>query len=147
VRNDDPFALARFADAQAPVIDTVRAELAAGAKRTHWMWFVFPQLAALGRSPTAQFYGLRSRAEALAYWRHPMLGPRLAECAVLLEPHAARGAERVLGAVDALKLCSCLTLFEAVAPEQPLFGRLLDAYYAGRRDSATLALLASRGHP
>ena len=139
----DPFDLQRFVAAQAAVIDAVRAELAAGAKRTHWMWFVFPQAAPLGRSETARFYGLRSRDEALAYWRHPQLGPRLVECAALLEPHAARGAERVMGSVDALKLRSCLTLFDAVAPEQPLFGRLVEAYYGGARDEATLAWLAA----
>jgi uncharacterized protein (DUF1810 family) len=142
--DDDPFDLQRFVAAQAPVIDDVRAELAAGAKRTHWMWFVFPQAAPLGRSETAKFYGLRSRDEALAYWRHPLLGARLAACAALLEPHAALGAERVLGSIDALKLRSCLTLFEAVAPTEPLFGRLLDAYYRGARDPATVAWLAAQ---
>jgi uncharacterized protein (DUF1810 family) len=138
----DPHALDRFVGAQAPVIDTVRAELAAGAKRTHWMWFVFPQLAALGRSQTARFYGIASRDEALAYWRHPLLGPRLVECCNLLLLHTARDPECVLGPVDALKLRSCLTLFEQVAPEEPVFGELIDGYYAGARDPATLALLA-----
>jgi uncharacterized protein (DUF1810 family) len=139
----DLFELDRFVTAQAPVIGDVRAELAAGAKRTHWMWFVFPQLAALGRSSTARFYGIASRDEALAYWRHPLLGPQLVGCCKLLEPHAALGAERVMGSIDALKLRSCLTLFEAVAPEEPAFARLIDAYYGGERDSAALALLYS----
>lgn len=138
---DDPFALQRFVTAQEAVIDAVLVELAGGTKRTHWMWFVFPQLAGLGRSETARFYGLGSRAEALAYWRHPLLGPRLAHCCALLRPHAARGAQAVFGSVDALKWRSCLTLFEQVAPEEPLFGELLDAFYAGSRDSATLDLL------
>ena len=137
----DLHALARFVDAQAPLIDAVRAELTAGAKRTHWMWFVFPQLAGLGRSATARFYGIASRAEAHAYWQHPLLGPRLVECDTPLLPHRERGAERVLGPIDALKLRSCLTLFEAIAPGEPLFQRLLDAFYAGQRDGATLALL------
>jgi uncharacterized protein (DUF1810 family) len=138
----DPHDLARFVDAQARVIDDVRAELAAGAKRSHWMWFVFPQLAALGRSSTARHYGIASRAEALAYWRHPLLGPRLVECCKLLEPHTARGAERVMGSVDATKLRSSLTLFEAVArSEERVFSRLIDGFYAGRRDDATLRLI------
>jgi len=138
---DDRHALERFVAAQAPVIDAVLVELAAGAKRSHWMWFVFPQLAGLGRSATARIYGIASRDEALAYWRHPVLGPRLAQCSNLLLPHAARGASRVLGPVDAIKLRSCLTLFEQVAPDEPVFGELLDAFYAGERDAATLMLL------
>jgi uncharacterized protein (DUF1810 family) len=138
----DPHALDRFVAAQAPVIDVVFAELATGAKRSHWMWFVFPQLAGLGRSGTARFYGIASRDEALAYWRHPVLGPRLAQCCALLLPHRARGAERVLGTIDALKLRSCLTLFEQVAPEEPVFAQLIGTFYGGVRDAATLALLA-----
>jgi uncharacterized protein (DUF1810 family) len=141
VMSDDRYALDRFVAAQAPVIETVFAELAAGEKRSHWMWFVFPQLAGLGRSETARFYGVASRDEALAFWRHPVLGPRLVQCCDLLLPYAARGAERVLGPVDALKLRSCLTLFEQVAPEEPVFGELLEDFYGGERDAATLALL------
>jgi uncharacterized protein (DUF1810 family) len=140
-RMPDPYNLDRFVVAQAPLFDTVLGELAAGAKRSHWMWFVFPQLAGLGRSSTARFYGIGSRDEALAYWRHPLLGPRLLQCCSVLLPHAARGAERVLGAVDALKLRSSLTLFERVAPQQAIFDRLLADFYAGERDPATLALL------
>ena len=138
----DPRDLQRFVDAQDPVFAQALAELAAGAKRGHWIWFVFPQLAGLGRSATARMYGIASRDEALAYWRHPVLGPRLRAACEQLRPHAARGAEQVLGAVDALKLRSCLTLFEQVAPEEPLFGALLDAFYGGDRDSLTLELLA-----
>ena len=139
------FDLDRFVAAQDPVWDAVRAELAAGAKRTHWMWFVFPQLAGLGRSGMARFYGIASHAEALAYWRHPLLGARLREACDLLLPHAHRGAEAVLGPVDALKLRSCLTLFEQVAPEEPVFADALDDFYAGERDAATLALLGAAG--
>jgi uncharacterized protein (DUF1810 family) len=138
----DPHDLQRFVDAQDPVLAQVLAELAAGAKRSHWMWFVFPQLAGLGRSQTARYYGIASRAEALAYWRHPLLGARLRQACERLRPHAARGAEQVLGPVDALKLRSCLTLFEQVAPDEPLFGELLDAFCDGERDANTLALLA-----
>lgn len=134
--------LERFVEAQAPVIDAVRAELAAGEKRTHWMWFVFPQLAGPGRSQTARFFGLNSSDEATAYWRHPLLGPRLVECCSLLLPHADRSPERIFGTVDALKLRSCLTLFERVAPEEPLFADLIDELYAGERDPATRSLLS-----
>jgi uncharacterized protein (DUF1810 family) len=135
----DPFHLQRFIDAQAPVWPQVRAELAAGAKRSHWMWFVFPQLRGLGRSETARFYGLADLDEARAYRAHPLLGPRLREaCGLLAALPPTLGAEPVLGPVDALKLCSCLTLFERVAPEEMVFRALLDRWYAGRRDAATL---------
>jgi len=137
----EPDSLDRFLAAQEPVIDTVVSELAAGVKRSHWMWFVFPQLIGLGHSATARYYGIASRAEALAYWQHPLLGPRLAHCCALLLPHAALGVERVLGPVDALKLRSCLTLFEQVAPCEALFGKLLQAFYGGQRDPATIELL------
>ena len=137
-----PYDLARFVAAQEPVIDTVLRELGAGEKRSHWMWFVFPQLAALGRSATARLYGIGSRDEALAYWHHPLLGPRLRQCCTELLPHGARGAAAVLGTVDAMKLRSCLTLFAQVAPEEPLFTRLLEVYFDGAPDAATLRLLA-----
>jgi uncharacterized protein (DUF1810 family) len=138
----DPFDLQRFVDAQARVYPEVTAELAAGQKTSHWMWFVFPQLKGLGRSATALHFGLASLDEARAYWSHPLLGARLAECGrLLLALPAGRSAQQVLGAVDALKLCSCLTLFERAAPQEPLFGALLDRFYGGQRDAATLALL------
>jgi len=143
----DPHALERFVAAQAPVIDAVLAELRAGAKRSHWMWFVFPQLAGLGRSATSKFYGIASREEALAYRQHATLGPRLMECCSLLLPHAALGAERIFGQVDAIKLRSCLTLFEQVAPGAPVFAQLLEAFYGGQRDAATLALLTGKAGP
>jgi len=133
--------LERFVQAQAPVLDTVRAELAAGAKRTHWMWFVFPQLRGLGRSGTARFYGLASRAEAAAYLAHPVLGPRLRECVGLLLGVEGRSAHEILGSPDDLKLRSCLTLFDAVAAGDDLFARALAKFYAGQPDPATLALL------
>jgi uncharacterized protein (DUF1810 family) len=137
------FDLARFVDAQAPVFDTVCAELAAGDKRTHWMWFVFPQLKALGRSGTAKHFGLEDRDEALAYWRHPVLGPRLAQCARLLLGVRGKTAHEIFGSPDDLKLRSCMTLFEAVAPEEPVFGEVLEKYCAGQRDDLTLRLLDS----
>ena len=139
---DDPFDLQRFVDAQEGVHDRVTAELAAGSKTSHWMWFVFPQLKALGRSSTALHYGIGSLDEARAYWRHPVLGARLKECGQqLLALPAGRSALQVFGPVDAMKLKSCLTLFERAAPEEPLFGTLLGRFYDGERDAATLALL------
>ena len=137
------FDLARFVDAQAPVFDTVCAELAAGDKRTHWMWFVFPQLKALGRSGTAKHFGIEDRDEALAYWRHPVLGPRLTQCAKLLLGVRGKTAHDILGSPDDLKLRSCMTLFEAVAPEEPAFGEVLEKYCAGQRDDLTLRVLDS----
>ncbi|WP_251971601.1 DUF1810 domain-containing protein [Sphaerotilus microaerophilus] len=134
----DPHTLQRFVDAQAPVWPQVHAELAAGAKRSHWMWFIFPQLRGLGRSETARFYGIGDLDEARAWWAHPLLGPRLREAFGLLAAlPSTLSAEQVLGPVDALKLRSCLTLFEAVAPEEAVLGVLLARWYGGRRDAAT----------
>ena len=133
--------LQRFVDAQAPVYGQVCAELAAGRKTSHWMWFVFPQLVALGRSATARFYGIASRAEALAYWRHPVLGPRLRHCTRLVLATGGTSAHAIFGSPDDLKLRSCMTLFAAVAPEEPVFTQVLARFYAGAPDAATIALL------
>ncbi|MBL8385040.1 MAG: DUF1810 domain-containing protein [Burkholderiales bacterium] len=133
--------LERFVEAQERVYDAVCAELAAGRKASHWMWFIFPQLRALGRSATAQHYGLADLAEARAYWRHPVLGARLRHCAALLLAVRGRSAHQILGAPDDLKLCSSMTLFEAAAPEEPVFAQVLARYYDGRRDALTLAHL------
>jgi uncharacterized protein (DUF1810 family) len=141
--SDDRWALDRFVQAQARVIEQARAELAAGRKASHWMWFVFPQLKALGRSGTARFYGLESLEEARAYWEHPLLGARLRECVALALQHRERGAHQIFGSPDDLKFCSCLTLFERAAPEEPVFAQALDAFYDGRRDALTLELLAA----
>lgn len=141
----DPFDLQRFVDAQDGVIADVLAELAAGAKASHWMWFVFPQLKALGRSGTARRYGIESLDEARAYWQHPLLAARLAACCERLERLQGRTALQIFGAIDALKLRSCLTLFEQAAPQEPRFARLLERYCGGERDAATLELL--RGAP
>lgn len=136
----DPFDLQRFVDAQQRVHDRVATELAAGSKTSHWMWFVFPQLKALGRSSTALHYGIGSLDEARAYWRHPVLGARLKHCCTLLQGlPAGRTALQVLGPIDTMKLKSCLTLFERAAPDEPLFGALLERFYGGERDAATLA--------
>ena len=137
----DPHDLQRFVDAQDAVYADVVAELRRGRKASHWMWFVFPQLRELGRSATARRYGIASAEEALAYWRHPRLGPRLLECVELLLAVPGRSALQILGAPDDLKLRSSLTLFERVAPEQPAFARALDRFYGGARDPRTLELL------
>lgn len=138
---NDPFDLDRFVAAQDPVLAQVRAELSAGDKRTHWMWFVFPQLGALGRSATARHYGLSGREEALAYWRHPLLGPRLRECtALVLGVPPPRGAHAIFHSPDDLKFRSCMTLFAAVAPEEPVFGQALERFFEGP-DARTLELL------
>ena len=137
----DPFNLARFVEAQSGSFADAIAELEAGRKRTHWMWFVFPQLAGLGRSETARFFGIRSAAEARAYLTHPLLGQRLRQgCAALLG-HRDRSAEVILGGIDALKLKSSMTLFEAMADDPAPFAAVLDAFYAGARDPLTLDLL------
>jgi uncharacterized protein (DUF1810 family) len=139
--------LQRFVEAQAPVFDAVCTELRAGTKRTHWMWFVFPQLRGLGRTSTAQFYGIESVAEALAYWQHPVLGPRLKTCVeLILAVPSGSTAHDILGSPDDLKLRSCLTLFQHVAPEEPCFSAALGRFHDGRADQRTLDLLAGL-HP
>ncbi len=132
----------RFLDAQAPVWETVRAELAAGRKRSHWMWFVFPQLAGLGRSSTAAFFGLGGLDDAAAYLAHPVLGARLIEASSLTLAHSGKPAEAVLGAVDALKLRSCATLFGRVPGAPSVFGGVVDAFYDGPCER-TLAMLGA----
>ncbi len=137
----DPYDLQRFVDAQAPVYARVCAELRAGAKTSHWMWFIFPQLKELGQSATARHFGIASLAEAEAYWAHPLLGPRLRECSGLVLAVDGRTAFQIFGPPDDLKFRSSMTLFERAAPQEPLFGRALDKYYGGERDPRTLALL------
>ena len=137
----DPFDLQRFVAAQQPVYEQVKAELAAGLKTSHWMWFVFPQLKGLGRSGTARHYGIASLAEAQAFARHPLLGARLRECGALLAALHGRSALQIFGAIDAIKLRSCLTLFERAVPDEPLFGQLLQQYCSGERDATTLQML------
>jgi uncharacterized protein (DUF1810 family) len=139
----DPHDLRRFLDAQQEggTYERALAELRAGRKQTHWMWFVFPQLAELGRSPTAKRFGIASLAEARAYLEHPVLGPRLRECARALLALEGAAATEILGAIDALKLRSSMTLFAHAAPEDPLFRAVLDRYYGGEPDPATERLL------
>ena len=137
----DPFSLKRFVDAQAPVYATVLRELAEGRKRSHWMWFVFPQIAGLGFSPTSVFFAIASLAEAKAYMAHPILGPRLVECAGLVLRAENRTARQIFGAVDEAKFRSSMTLFAKAAPERDGFGACLEKYFAGAPDAATLATL------
>lgn len=132
--------LDRFVRAQQGHYDQALAELRAGRKTSHWIWFVLPQLRGLGRSLMAHEYGLDGRAEAEAYLTHPLLGSRLRECMQAMLAHRDRPAASILGDIDALKFRSCLTLFDAVSSET-LFGQALDAFCGGERDTATLALL------
>jgi uncharacterized protein (DUF1810 family) len=139
---DDPHDLARFLEAQEGVHPRALQELRAGRKRTHWMWFVFPQLAGLGRSPTARFYALRSRAEAAAYLAHPVLGPRLREAVqAALEAPEGADAQALFGVPDDMKFRSCLTLFAQVADDPAPFRAALARFFDGREDPRTRALL------
>ena len=134
---DDPFDLQRFVVAQAPVYAQVAAELAAGRKRSHWMWFVFPQLKGLGSSAMAQHYGIASLAEARAYWAHPLLGPRLAQCTGLVLAVDGLSVHEIFGSPDDLKFRSCMTLF-AQATGESLFTRALEKYFGGEADPRTV---------
>jgi uncharacterized protein (DUF1810 family) len=136
----DPFDLQRFVDAQAGAWPAALAELKAGRKRTHWMWFVFPQLKGLGMSPTAQHYGVAGLEEARAYLAHPVLGPRYRAAVAALNGVEGRTAHQIFGSPDDLKLRSSLTLF-AQAADDPAFREALDRYYRGEPDPATLRLL------
>jgi uncharacterized protein (DUF1810 family) len=140
-----PEGLDRFVEAQADVWPRALAEIRAGQKESHWMWFIWPQLRGLGLSAMAQIYGLAGRDEALAYLAHPVLGPRLLQISRVMLAHRAKPAAEVLGPVDAMKLRSSMTLFEAIAPDQPVFADLLRAFFDGTRCDKTLALLAGPG--
>jgi uncharacterized protein (DUF1810 family) len=136
----DPFDLDRFVQAQNPVYSGVVGELSRGRKQSHWMWFVFPQVAGLGFSAMSQRYAIASRAEAQAYLAHPLLGPRLAECTSLVLAVEGRSINAILGAPDDAKFRSSMTLFGAVSGE-PIFGQAIARYFAGERDGATLDIL------
>ncbi len=142
--DQDPFDLQRFVAAQdaGGTYDEALAELWAGRKRSHWMWFVFPQLAGLGRSSTAAHFGITGPEEARGYLAHPVLGPRLRECAQALADRTGTDPVAVLGPVDALKLRSSMTLFARVGPDEPVFRDVLDRYYDGAEDPATVSLLS-----
>ena len=137
----DPFDLKRFVDAQDPVYRGVVAELRSGRKRTHWMWFVFPQLRGLGHSPMADYYGISSIAEARAYLDHDLLGPRLHECTRLVNQVQGRSIEEIFGWPDDLKLRSSMTLFARATADNEDFVALITRYYGGQQDPATLARL------
>ena len=137
----DPFNLQRFVDAQAGVYEAALAELAAGRKRTHWMWFVFPQLVGLGSSPMAQAYAISGLEEARAYLAHPVLGPRLLACTNAVNAVEGRSAHEIFGSPDDLKFRSSMTLFARAAPEEPAFRAALGKYFDGAEDPRTTARL------
>ena len=144
-QSDDPFDLQRFVDAQQGVYEQALAELKQGHKRTHWSWFVLPQLRGLGTSPMAQRYAIGSLDEARAYLAHPLLGPRLVECITAINAHAGTDATQILGGIDARKFHSCVTLFrQAGERADPAFDAALDTFFDGQPDEATLSLLAGR---
>lgn len=136
----DPFDLKRFVDAQAPVYQRVLSELRRGQKQSHWMWFIFPQLAGLGHSAMAQRFAIASRDEALAYLGHAVLGPRLRECTALVNAVDGRTIREIFGSPDDLKFCSSMTLFAAVSSD-PAFAAALRKFYGGTKDRNTLDLL------
>ena len=137
---EDAFDLARFVKAQAGIYEQALAEIRSGRKRSHWMWFIFPQLAGLGHSPMAQRYAIGSIAEARAYLADAVLGTRYRECVASLQALPATTAERVFGGIDAIKLKSSLTLFNE-ANHEPLFSEAIGRWFEGQRDEATLKLL------
>jgi len=136
---EDPYDLQRFVAAQdaGGIYERATAELRSGRKTSHWMWFIFPQIAGLGYSPASQTYAITSLAEARAYLAHPVLGARLVECAAILTRVPGRTAEQIFGEVDAMKLRSSVTLFMRAAPGEPVFRQVLDRYFDGVSDSAT----------
>ena len=140
--NPDPFDLDRFVIAQAPVFEAAIGELKAGRKRTHWMWFVFPQLRDLGRSSTAQFYGIASLDEARSYLAHSVLGSRLVQSTEAVLSVEGRSLHDIFGSPDDLKFRSCMTLFAKAAEDPGIFQKALDRYCSSQMDEATLALLA-----
>src|SRR5437763_109399 len=132
----DPYDLGRFVRAQEGDHERALAEIRAGRKRSHWMWYVFPQLDGLGSSATSRRYAIKSLAEARAYLAHPVLGPRLVECAEIVAGQGAQSAEEIFGSIDAMKLHSSMTLFARADPAQAAFQRVLDTFFEGRPDPA-----------
>jgi uncharacterized protein (DUF1810 family) len=142
---NDPFHLSRFVAAQERDYSRALAEIRSGRKRTHWIWYIFPQIEGLGYSSTSQQFAIRSAAEAAAYLAHPVLGSRLEECCEAALAVEGRSARELFGPPDDLKVRSCATLFAAVSPPGSVFERLLDRYYDGMRDERTLEILAAAG--
>jgi uncharacterized protein (DUF1810 family) len=141
--NADPFNLHRFVQAQDPVYASVLAELRGGRKRTHWMWFIFPQIAGLGHSATSKHYAIQSRAEAQSYLAHPTLGQRLIECSETILHISGRSAWDIFGSPDDMKLRSCMTLFAALPDAKPVFSAVLGKYFGCKLDRRTLDLLST----
>ena len=141
IRRDDPFDLSRFMRAQEGIYNRVLAELRAGQKRTHWMWFIFPQIDGLGHSTTSKHYAIKSKEEARQYLNHPVLGTRLLECAEVVFTIEGRSVSKIFGYPDDLKLKSSMTLFASVANPRSVFVRVLDKYFHGEQDVRTLQLL------
>jgi len=141
----DRFDPQMFVAVQGGCIDRAREELAQGRKQTHWMWFMFPQIAGLGSSPIARRFGIAGLAEARAYLAHPLLGPRLKELTAIVIALGQDDARRIFGHVDALKFCSCLTLFRVAEPDEELFRKALEKFFAGREDMRTLEILRDAG--
>ena len=139
---NDPFDLNRFVQAQAAVYSTALAELKAGCKRSHWMWFIFPQIDGLGHSETTKRYSIKSLAEARAYLAHPVLGARLVACTEALLALGGRSARQIFGRPDDMKLQSSMTLFACVSPAASGFSAMLERYFDGARDQRTIELLA-----
>ena len=143
IGRDDPFDLSRFTSAQKGIYDSVLAELRGGRKRTHWMWFIFPQIEGLGHSPTAEYYAIKSVEEARQYLNHPILGARLLECAEAVLAVEGRSVAEIFGYPDDLKLKSSMTLFASVAQNpHSVFIPVLEKYFQGEQDDRTLQLLA-----
>jgi uncharacterized protein (DUF1810 family) len=141
--SEDPYRLERFVDAQSGgVHEGALAELRGGRKTSHWMWFVFPQVAGLGSSPTAELYAIGSFDEARAYADHPVLGPRLVECAEAVLSHPDRTARQIMGSPDDAKLRSSMTLFAIAAPSEPVFQQVLDTFFDGEQDPRTVSFLS-----
>jgi len=138
---DDPYGLSRFIEAQDTDYEQALAEIRSGRKRSHWMWYVFPQFTGLGSSPTSSHYAIKSRDEAEAYLSHPILGRRLVECAEAVVQIRDRSALEVFGSPDDMKLRSSATLFASLSPEGSVFHRLIDQYFDGRRDDRTIELM------
>ena len=145
--SDDPFDLARFVSAQTRDYETAIAELRAGRKRSHWIWYVLPQLRGLGLSRLSNFYGISTLDEGRAYLAHPVLGPRLRECVAAIDRHKGVDASRILGDIDAVKYRSCLTLFKAVKGQESIFAAALDGFFQRYDDPRTLELLAGQLKP
>ncbi|GGK05183.1 DUF1810 domain-containing protein [Pseudomonas matsuisoli] len=141
----EPYDLERFVDAQRDTLERALEELRAGHKSTHWMWFIFPQLAGLGQSEMAWRYGVSDVKEAQAYWRHALLGAHLRECIEAVLPYAGRGARQVFGAPDDLKFRSSMTLFREAEPNETIFQQALDAFFAGEPDPRTISMLGDHG--